>query len=1117
MTFVPLQVMSAYTLLESTIDIDGYVQTAKSLGYKALTLTDTDNLYGAVKFYRACQSQDIQPIIGLRVQYFEEDDAYPLVILSKNNQGYQQLLELTTQIQRDGVQLHLADLAQWVSNWQIIIPLTSSQWWKCDDKRKRLEILDLYRKNLGDFYLGISPSDLRSLTYLENIMDYLEQESLSAVALPEIRMLSRDDQTALNVLKLIGSSKNPDEITRDDIYGGDGSAHVLLDPDEYMTIYERAGVLKLAQETEKIAQSCTWDLTLGRQNLPKFPDTAGLDSQAYLRKLCEKSLAEKVPQYTKEYEERLDREIAVICEMGFADYFLIVWDICQFSKREGILMGAGRGSAAGSLVAYILGITQIDPIAYDLLFERFLNSERETMPDIDLDFPDNQRDKIFDYLSRKYSADHVAHIATFGTFAARASLRDVGRIFGLDSQELKSWSQAVPDKLDITLQQAYQQSESLRKKVGAAPQNKDIFEIALTIEGLPRHISTHAAGIVLSEAPLTHSVPLQKGSDYLPLTQFTMEDVESVGLLKLDILALRNLTIISDTLKMIPYETGRQRESFSLADIPLDDPQTMALFQRGETVGIFQFESDGIRRVLKRVEPTHFEDLVAVNALYRPGPAEQIGHFIDRKQGKEPIAYPHEDLRDILQVTYGIMIYQEQVMQVASKLAGYSLNEADLLRRAISKKDSQGMKEERYHFISGAVKKGYSADLGREVFDLIAKFAGYGFNRSHAVAYSMIAYQMAYLKVHYPTSFYTALLRSTRSKDKRNRLLMEVRQRGIKVKPPHINYSWQTYIVKNRAIYFGLRQIKGVRRDFVQAIIDERNGHGLFEDFIDFVERMDAKYISEKNLTPLIYAGSFDALEESRRSIIESLPTIITNYEMSGANADLLSLFTLEVVPHDEYSDQTKREQEFSYLNYAFTPVFGKDLNAIYEQYEVSYIAELVTGKQGKVIGKVNEIKKIKTKKGDFMSFIDVSDETGKMSWTLFPELHHRYIRDLEKNKSYLAQGKIEKDRFGLKMLIQTLKPLSEILAEYERQEQEKDSRLFLRTEDLTEDQGQLKKIQTLLKAYSGAIPVVLYDKTTKRIYHFSKDYSVSQDQKLVDQLKNLLGEKNVVLENKEK
>ena len=492
--------------------------------------------------------------------------------------------------------------------------------------------------------------------------------------------------------------------------------------------------------------------------------------------------------------------------MGFDDYFLIVWDIMKYAHEAGIQTGPGRGSAAGSLVSYLLNITKVDPIEYQLLFERFLNPERYTMPDIDLDFPDNRREDILDYVRRKYGDNHVAQIATFGTFGSKQALRDVCRVLGLTTVQAGEWSKAVPNQLGINLKSAYEQSKSLQALVSRSPKNQLIFETACRIEGLPRHLSTHAAGVVLYDKPLTDVIPLMYKEQQLPITQYTMKYVEQIGLLKMDFLGLTNLSILHDSIELTK---SIYQHEIILNEIPLDDEKTLELFQEADTNGIFQFESDGIRRVLKKLRPTNLEDIAAVNALYRPGPMEQIDTFIKRKHGQEVVKYPHPILESILQSTYGVMVYQEQVMQVTSQMAGFTLGQADILRRAIGKKDAKVIETEKAHFIEGAIEKGIDVASATEVYQYIERFANYGFNRSHAFAYSLLAYQLAYFKTHYPRAFYTAILRFVGDRSpKLQTYFIEAKQRGISIKNPSINTSLEEYNATVDGIFIGLNAIK---------------------------------------------------------------------------------------------------------------------------------------------------------------------------------------------------------------------------------------------------------------------------------------------------------------------
>lgn len=593
----------------------------------------------------------------------------------------------------------------------------------------------------------------------------------------------------------------------------------------YTSEFER----KALAESGEIAARCHAEIDMHQQLLPRFPLPKGEEAATVLRETAYRGLKARGLDEQPEYQERLSYELNVITEMGFADYFLIVWDVMKYAREHDILTGPGRGSAAGSLVSYALQITDVDPILYNLLFERFLNPERVTMPDIDLDFPDNKRDEVISYVVAKYGEQHVAQIGTFGTLAAKAAIRDTARTFGLNSVQLSEWAKLIPSTLGITLEKALKDNPRLEKHIHFSRKNEMIWEIACAIEGLPRHISTHAAGIVISDEPLVDQVPLQKGSQDALLTQYAMGDLEQIGLLKMDFLGLRNLNLLDRVLRAVNYN---RKLKLTLKDIPLNDELTLQLFKRGDTTGVFQFESDGIRRVLRNLEPTSFEDIVAVDALYRPGPMEQIDTFIARKHGRQTISYPHKDLKSILEVTYGVIVYQEQIMQVASTMAGFSLGEADLLRRAVSKKKADVLNEQREKFVSGAKQKGYQEQSAQEVYDLILRFANYGFNRSHAAAYSKIAFQLAYLKAHFPAEFMAALLSSVFGNDaKIGQYVSEAKKYGIKMLAPSINSSHYYFQVEgNTSIRYSFRVIRKVPNKFILELLEERKR----APFVDF-------------------------------------------------------------------------------------------------------------------------------------------------------------------------------------------------------------------------------------------------------------------------------------------
>lgn len=607
-------------------------------------------------------------------------------------------------------------------------------------------------------------------------------------------------------------------------------SHYLDSAQSILERYHQFDLDEAINNTWKIAQKCNAEVVFQKPVLPKYHQDQFSTSEEYLHYLAQTGLQARFGQkdIPAEYQKRLNYELRVINQMGFDDYFLIVWDVINYCHRTKITTGPGRGSACGSLVSYALRITEVDPIQYHLLFERFLNPARHEMPDIDLDIPDVQRNMVIKYMYQKYGMDHAAQILTFGTMAAKQVLRDVGRAFGLTMPEVDKWTHAVPhSKNKIDLKQVYQESRDLRLLVDATPENKLLFKTAVELEGLPRHYSIHAAGLVISDDSIAGISGLQAGPLGIPVTQQTKKYVESLGLLKIDFLGLRNLTVLGNVLALIQ----RQGVKLDPNTIPLNDPQTLKLFQQGKTDAIFQFESNGIRDVLRKLHPDNFEDLVAVNALYRPGPMQNIDLFIARKNGKAAVQYPDPSLKQILQPTYGILVYQEQVMQTAQRLAGFSLGEADILRRAMSKKKQDVIEQERDKFIAGTVKNGHSKEVGERVYHYIEQFANYGFNRSHAVAYTKIAFWLAYLKVHYPAAFYTAMLNSATSA-KAQGYIMQAQEVGVRILPPDINHSQLNYTLRDGKILVGLKAIKGLRIDFAKEIAANTKTYKSFNDFL---------------------------------------------------------------------------------------------------------------------------------------------------------------------------------------------------------------------------------------------------------------------------------------------
>ncbi|HJV17959.1 MAG TPA: DNA polymerase III subunit alpha, partial [Bacillales bacterium] len=745
---------------------------------------------------------------------------------------------------------------------------------------------------------------------------------------------------------------------------------------------------------------------------------------------------------------------------------------------------------------------------------RFLNPERISMPDIDIDFPDHRREEVIEYVASKYGELHVAQIITFGTLAAKAALRDVGRVFGLNSKELDHLSRLVPSQLGINLSMALKESEQLRAYVNESPLNQRLFETALKLEGLPRHTSTHAAGVVISEKPLVDLVPIREGHNHVYLTQYSMEHLEELGLLKMDFLGLRNLTLIESILKSISFQKGKKVD---IETIPLNDQKTFELLSKGETTGIFQLESEGMRKVLMKLKPTTFEDIVAVNALYRPGPMENIPLFIDRKNGRKPIEYPHPDLMPILENTYGVIVYQEQIMQIASKIAGFTLGEADLLRRAVGKKKKEVLDMERGHFVQGAIQKGYREPLANELYDLIVKFANYGFNRSHAVAYSIIAYQLAYLKTHYPVEFMAGLLTSAIGNDTRiAQYIREAKQMEIIILPPSINESSFPFRVENGAIRYSLAAIKGVGAQALREIFQSRRTKP-FEDLFDFCMRVSSKAVNRKTLEFLVHSGSFDEFGEDRSVLLASLDVAIEHAQLvKPDSAEQFGFFMEEELllkPKYVQVDPIRMEDKLS---------FEKEALGLYLTNHPVNVYEHVLKKKGimplfhstafekRVTAciYVTAIKKIRTKRGDSMAFLMISDSSGELEAVVFPDAYKKYSTLLEQGSIAVIEGKTEEREGRHQFIIQKVISIETLLKE----DKIKNTLLFLKIIKGKHDPGSLKQLEQILEEHKGETGVVLHYESTGKTVKLDIRHNTKVDQQLLRKLEKLLGIGNVIL-----
>ena len=799
--------------------------------------------------------------------------------------------------------------------------------------------------------------------------------------------------------------------------------------------------------------------------------------------------------------------------MKFSDYFLIVADFINFAKTNQIVVGPGRGSSAGSIVAYLLGITDVDPLKYDLLFERFLNPERMTMPDIDVDFSDIRRDEVIDYVKNKYGDEKVAQIITFGTFAARSLLRELIKTIGIDQQDAFFILKQIPLQSKKSIIEVIRESEELAQFIKQSEQLKILFSVAAKLEGIPRHISTHAAGVVISEEPLIEHVPLTQGANETNLTQYTMNDLEAIGLLKMDFLGLRNLTLIEKIIQSVKYSN---RKNIALNELPENDEKAFDLLRNGKTNGVFQLESGGMKQVLTELKPTEFEDIVAVNALYRPGPMDFIPTYINRKFNREKVSYPHPDLKPILEKTYGVLVYQEQIMQIANKIAGFSLGQADILRRAVSKKKQDVMDEQKEAFINGCLENGYSIKVAEEIFGWIVKFSNYGFPRSHAVAYSKISYQLSYLKAHYPENFFAELLSSTASQqDKVQVYIKEMREMNLQLAPPSINQSFGKYSVEQNKIRMGLLTIKGIGNQVASEILRVRKDGGKFKNLFDFCLRVSLKIVNRASIEQLILAGAFDETYSNRASLLASVDQALEQGDLFKEFNDQVNIFQDKIeleenyVSIEDFSQAKKLADEKELLGiYISDHPLKRYRNKLRGNGFVTLKnAEKQIGQRNvKSASIIQTIKTIRTKRGDPMAFITLSDETSDMEAVIFPDVFRDVSRWLEEEILVMVEGKIESRNNKIQWLISRIAAFDENILHSIQQ-----SRLFIKLTDQKSDIA-LGKINTIANQFPGSVPIIIHQEKQKKTYQLANDYSIHPNHECMQAFRNYFGKDNVVL-----
>lgn len=976
--YIPLFNKSNYTLLSSLLKIDDIVKYAQDNKMTSIALTDT-NMFGTMEFIKKCEKNGIKPIIGIEL-ILEE---FHVVLLAKDYQGYQSLIKLST-IQSER-KITIEDLSNFKTNVIAILPF---------QYRESFPIIQEIYKEL---YLGYTTKkeSQEANVLTKNIVFF--RESL---------YLNKEDEDLLKYLYLIRDGKT---ISDDTDYQ---TFNYELSISNIMNLSENTGLIN----SKRIADQCNLVFPKAKNLLPIYDCE---DPKKYLFELCKVGLTKRMNGTIPDnYKERLVYELKVINEMGFPNYFLVVYDFIRFAKKNKILVGPGRGSAAGSLVAYSLGITDIDPIKYDLLFERFLNPERKTMPDIDTDFPDNKRDLVIDYVKEKYGEKRVSGIITFGTMAAKQVIRDVSRVLNIPLYKVDSLCKFIPAMSKEKLADIYEKNQAFKARIDGDMLLTDMFRIAKKIEGFPRHTSSHAAGIIMCQCDLDEVIPLTKASN-MYLTGYSMEYLEELGLLKMDFLVIKNLTLIDNIINDIKEIHGAE---IDFAKIPLDDPETLKIFETANTCGIFQFESTGMRSFLRKLRPNTFEDIFAAIALYRPGAAVNIDSYIRRKRGEEKIEYLDKSLEAITKNTYGILVYQEQIMQLANIYANYSLGEADILRRAMSKKKVDLLKAEEDKFIRKSMENNHPHDQAKKLFDLVLNFAGYGFNKSHSVVYSIIAYKMAYLKCHYKTIFFANLLTNViGSESKTNEYIMEAKANNIEVEKPTINNSESRYIVKNNKIIYPISNIKSIGV-VVTEQINKAKQAGPFTDIFDCFSRLYISGVGKKTLEVLINANVFNEFNYNRATLIYNLDSLFNYAELTkDIDPSLVMQPEIELQPEYENSYLLEKEKEVFgfYLSSHPTTMYKKDnpycipLNIV-ENYFNKKIDTLVL---------VEKIKVINTKKGDKMAFLTGSDETGSCEFTLFPKTFNNY-QTLERGDIIKIRGNVEKRLNEIQIVVERIKNL---------------------------------------------------------------------------------------------
>ncbi|MCQ4697910.1 DNA polymerase III subunit alpha [Paeniclostridium sordellii] len=1148
--FVHLHVHTEYSLLDGFSRVKNLVARAKELNMSAVAITDHGCMFGAIDFFKVAKAEGIKPIIGCEVytaprSMRDKDPNYDksqghLILLAKDMQGYQNLIKLVSEAYVQGFYYKpRVDIDEISKYSEGIIALSAclagdvSQALMNRNYEKAKSIALRYKEIFGEdnYYIEIQDHNLPEQKEVNSELIKLSKEiGVGLVATNDVHYVRKEDSKIHDILMCIQMGKTVNDPARMR-FGSD--EFYLKSRQEMESVFP--DVQEALDNTVKIAQRCNVEFDFNTIHLPQYDVPSGYTPNEYLRMLCFKGLKERYENPSKEILDRLEYELGVIEKMGYVEYFLITWDFINFARENSIMVGPGRGSAAGSIVSYTLYITDIDPIKYSLLFERFLNPERISMPDIDIDFCYERREEVIDYVKRKYGDDHVAQIITFGTMGAKAAIRDVGRVLDVSYNKVDNIAKEIPFALGMTIDKALDTNPNLRKLYEEDGETKEIIDVSRKIEGMLRHASTHAAGVVISKKPIDEYVPLYKHQDAIT-TQFTMTTLEELGLLKMDFLGLRTLTVIRDALDLIEKN---HNVKINFSTMEYDDPKVYELLASGNTLGVFQLESAGMRSFMKQLKPDNFEDIVAGISLYRPGPMDSIPNYINNKNNPEHVEYLHEKLKPIMEVTYGCLVYQEQVMQVVRDLGGYSYGRSDLVRRAMGKKKMDVMEKERQYFIhgkfddngeleiEGCVRNGVPEDIGNKIFDDMIDFAKYAFNKSHAAAYGVLAYETAYLKAHYPVEFMAALITSVMGNtDKVVEYIRECNNLKIDILKPDINKSFTKFSVEHNSIRFGLAAVKNVGVNVLNNIIAEREAGGEFKDFNEFCKRLDSKDSNKRIIESLIKCGAFDEMGDNRASLLLGYEKLLESISMDrkknlagqvslfdgfgmdeSMSNDIQNMYTLPKVNELEEKERLYLEKEVLGMYVSGHPLsqYKEELkknttinNADLNDLKDDYVSYLNLNEKEVVMGGIIVNKTIRTtKRNDLMAIIELEDLYGVIEVIVFPQVLQKYNTIIQEDKIIYVEGRLSiKEDENAKLIAREIRDMS-------TESNQHKPNLYLKISSI-EDKELVNDLISIVTKYPGDNDVYIYAENIKQMYKWNH-IKVNINENLIDELKHIL------------